>query len=525
MGQGNGWWRGTATAITAVIAMIAGLAILAVPGPASATGRPVVLPGAGPAVATGEPDGAAVERVVSGFAGQAGYPGIAVAITKGDRVVYAGGYGHESTGAAVTATTPMPVASVSKSFTALAVMQLVEAGKVALDAPVRDYLPGFLIADPRGARITVRELLNQTSGITDGTLAEKSLPQPDSPAGAVTRARDATLAAEPGTEHRYTNTNYHLAARLVEVVAGEPFADYLRRHVFEPIGMRATTTIGRTPRDLPGAVREGHVYAYGASVPAAEPERFVNGSDGVITTAEDMAKWLIVQNNAGLAANGTRLVSAGSVAAMHTSSDRRWTYGMGWDTDQKGRAGHSGVWFTYTAHQLLLPGGYGVAVIGNSGIGLGNEGIGSLADELATLVGGGEPAAGAPMRLIIDLALGGLALLSLFLGVRNLRRTRTWAVRFAARRSWRPALRLLPRLVPLALLVTLPDLLGMLVGGGRDINFVQFCYYSVALLTWTAIATVMNLGVLTARVIALARLRRPSGAPPAPATSAQLAAR
>ena len=158
------------------------------------------------------------------FADHGGYPGVAIAITKGDQVVQVGGYGHDSSGAAVTATTPMPVASVSKSFTALAVMQLVEAGKVALDAPVRQYLPDFRIADPRGARITVRQLLNQTSGISDGTLPEKSLPQPDSLAAAVVRARAATLAAEPGTKHVYTNTNYHLAARLVEVVAGEPFA-------------------------------------------------------------------------------------------------------------------------------------------------------------------------------------------------------------------------------------------------------------------------------------------------------------
>ncbi|WP_248961982.1 serine hydrolase domain-containing protein [Sphaerisporangium perillae] len=479
----------------------------------------------GPAFAKGEPDEAAVERVVSGFAGKAGYPGIAVAITKGDKVLYAGGYGHDSSGAAVTATTPMPVASVSKSFTALAVMQLVEAGKVALDAPVRDYLPEFRIADPRGARITVRELLNQTSGITDGTLPEKSLPQPDSPAGAVTRARDATLAAEPGTRHYYTNTNYHLAARLVEVVAGEPFTGYLRRHVFEPIGMRATTTVGQTPRDLPGDVREGHIYAYGASIPTPEPKRFVNGSDGVITTAADMAKWLIVQSGGGLAANGRRLVSTASVTAMHTSTDRRWTYGMGWDTDQKGRVHHGGIWFTYTAEQLLLPGGYGIAVIGNSGIGLGNEGIGALADELAVLVTGGEPSTGAPVRLIVDLTLAGLTLLSLFLGVRNLRRTRAWADRRAARPSWRLVLRLLPRLIPLALLVTLPDLLGRLVGGGRDITFIQLCYYSAALVTWTAVAAVLNVSVLISRVVALARLRRPAGSPPLRDASAQVGAR
>ncbi|MBE1490430.1 serine hydrolase domain-containing protein [Plantactinospora soyae] len=504
MGQDRIWWRGVVAAATV------GLVALAVPGPAFAKEGP---------------DLAAVERLVTDFADQGGYPGIAIAITKGDQVVHVGGYGHDSSGAAVTATTPLPAASLSKSFTALAVMQLVEAGKMALDAPVRGYLPDFRIADPRGARITVRQLLNQTSGITDGTLPEKSLPQPDSLAAAVVRARDATLAADPGTRYSYTNTNYHLAARLVEVVAGEPFAQYLRRHVLDPAGMQASATIDLTPRDLPQDVREGHIYAYGASIPLAEPKRFVNGSDGVITTAEDMAQWLIVQNNAGKSANGVPLVSAESIAAMHTSSDPRWTYGMGWDIDQEGRVRHNGVWFTYTASQLLLPSGYGIAVIGNSGIGLGNEGTDQLADGLATLVAGGKPSSGAPIRLIVDLVVAGLTLLSLLLGLRNLRRTQAWATRLVTRPAWRLVLRLLPRLVPLALLVMLPDLLSQVVAAGRDITFVQLGYYSVALVTWTTVAAAMNLGVLGTRTVALVRLRRSTGTTPVPEASAQLAAR
>ncbi|RQX13486.1 hypothetical protein DDE19_25735 [Micromonospora ureilytica] len=503
MRQVRVWWRGV------VVAATVGLVALAAPSPAFAR------------------DGldlAAVERLVTDFADQGGYPGIAIAITKGDQVVHVGGYGHDSSGAAVTATTPLPAASLSKSFTALAVMQLVEAGKVTLDAPVRDYLPDFRIAAAQGARITVRQLLNQTSGINDRTLPEKSLPQPDSLAGAVVRARAATLAAEPGTKHFYTNTNYHLAARLVEVVAGEPFGQYLRRQVLEPLGMRASTTIDLTPRDLPDNVRAGHVYAYGAAISVSESERFVNGSDGIITTAQDMAQWLIVQNNEGRAANGTRLVSAASIEAMHTSSDPRWTYGMGWNTDQKGRVRHNGVWFTYTASQLLLPSGYGIAVIGNSGIGLGNEGTDQLADGLASLVEGAKPSAGAPIRLVIDLTLAGLTLLSLFLGIRNLRRSQSWAKRLATRPAWRPAVRLLPRLVPLALLVALPDLLGLLYGGGRDITYVQLGYYSLALVTWTAVAAAMNLGVLGARTAALLRLRRPTGTTPVPEAPAQIVA-
>jgi CubicO group peptidase (beta-lactamase class C family) len=472
---------------------------------------PVALAVPAPAYAQGGVDTGAVQRLVTGFIAKAGYPGVAVAITKGDRVLHVAGYGHDSAGAGLTATTPMPIASLSKSFTALAVLQLVGAGKVTLDAPVREYLPDFEVADPRGARITVRQLLNQTSGITDHTLREKSLPQPDSLAAAVVRARVATLASEPGTHYAYTNTNYHLAARLVEVVAGEPFAGYLRRRVFEPLGMPDSTTIDLTPRDLPHDVRQGHVYAYGASIVAAEPKRFVNGSDGVTSTASDLARWLVVQDNAGVAADGTQLVSAQSMTAMHTSSDRRWTYGMGWDTDSDGRVHHNGIWFTYTASALLLPSGYGIAVLGNSGFSLANGGTDQLADGLATLVQDDRSAAPpAPTRLIVDLVLAALTVMSVLLGVRRMRRTPLWAVRASERPLWQPILRLLPRLVPLAALLALPYLLGTIVGGGRDITFRQVAYTAPTLVVWSAVAAAMNTGSLVARLVAMMR-RRPAG--------------
>lgn len=490
--MGVRWWQGV------VLTAAAGMAVLVGTGPATA---------AGPAQAS--PD--AVERVVRDFAGRAGYPGIAVAITHGDHVLYAGGYGHDSSGAPVTATTPMPIASVSKSFTALAVMQLVEAGKVELDAPVTRYLPDFRIDDARGSQITVRELLNQTSGITDMTLREKSLSQPDSLAGAQQRAQRATLATDPGTAYKYTNTNYHLAARLVEVVSGQPFADYLRDRVFGPLGMQSTVSITQTSDQR---VLDGYTYGYGATIAAAEPKRFVAGSDGVITTATDMAKWLIMQNG-----NGPGPVSAANLTAMHTPAEGS-TYALGWERDRDGRVHHNGVWFTYTASQLLLPSGYGIAVLGNSGIGLGNEGTDQLADALAELVTGGTPNKPAPIRLIVDLSLAGLTLLSVALGIRNLRRSGVWARRFATRPLWQPVVRLTPRLIPAVLLVTLPDLLGQVVGGGRDITFVQLVYYTFPLVAWTTVAAVANLCVLVTRVSALAKARHTD----VPAEFAQAAA-
>ena len=94
-------------------------------------------------------------------------PGLAVAIVKGDQIVYAKGYGQaDPAGRPVTPQTPFLIGSNTKPFTALAVMQLVEAGKVELDAPVQRYIPWFRVADEQASRqITVRQMLHQTSGL------------------------------------------------------------------------------------------------------------------------------------------------------------------------------------------------------------------------------------------------------------------------------------------------------------------------------------------------------------------------
>ncbi|MFC1473124.1 serine hydrolase domain-containing protein [Rhodococcus qingshengii] len=454
-----------------------------------------------------ELDRSGIEKYVTDYMDQSGYPGVSIAITHGRDVLMTAGYGHDSTGADMTAETPMPVASVSKSFTALAVMQLVESGAVALDESVQSYLPDFEVDDPRTSKITVRELLNQTSGISDETLREKSLPQPHSLKAAEQRARDATLAEEPGTRHHYTNTNYHLAARLVEVVSQQPFADYLHERVLDPLDMDDTTSIDMTPDDLPRGVSKGHTYLYGISVAAPEPERFVSGSDGLITTADDMAKWLIMQTNEGIATDGERLATPESIDLMRSTPNDQ-PYGLGWDRDQKGRWGHSGVWFTYTAYQMLLPSGYGIAIMSNSGLGLGNESPYLLADGMAAILEGEEPQQIAATRLYIDLVLAAVTLLSFGLGVRTVRRAGAWAARAVRRRWWSIALRLAAWFVPLVLLIALPRLLGSWVGGGRDLTHEQLFLYSPALLIWFGVATTIGVVVVAARLRSLQVARR-----------------
>src|SRR6202023_735803 len=123
--------------------------------------------GADPVFASSGPDYAAIDRYVQDQVNEARIPGLALGIVHGAEVAHVRGFGRaDSGGRPVTPQTPFIIGSISKSFTALAVAQLAEAGKVNLDASVQRYVPEFRLADAqRSAEITVRQLLNQTSGI------------------------------------------------------------------------------------------------------------------------------------------------------------------------------------------------------------------------------------------------------------------------------------------------------------------------------------------------------------------------
>ncbi|MEV4563675.1 serine hydrolase domain-containing protein [Nonomuraea sp. NPDC049419] len=440
---------------------------------------------------------ASVDSYVEHYRAATGLPGVAVAITRKGEVVHTAGYGETATGEPVTAGTPMAVASVSKSFTALAVLRLAEQGKLALDQPVRRYLPEFTMADPRAEKITVRMLLDQTSGMADAAFREKSLPQPDTLHGAVARLRTAKLAADPGTTFSYHNTNYQVAARLVEVVGGRPFADHLAAHVFEPLGMRHTTTFD-TDRDLPGTAR-GHLYVLGRAVALPEPAAFGNGSGGVVSTADDMARWLIAQN-----ADLSGLLSPQGVREMRTGSEPNKDYALGWQlgtTDEGSPVlEHGGDLFTSTAYQVVMPGsGYGIAVMANTGMAFSDAE--TLMRGLVAIVEGGTPQVpgGRPM-LLTDMLFALLTLATVALAARGTVRARRWAARRTGWQRWR----LVPYLAPLVLCATLEPVHRFLARG-RDAAFVQLAYLYPTFMIWLVAAAAAGLTVITARLWSGAR--------------------
>ncbi|MGW0432773.1 serine hydrolase domain-containing protein [Micromonospora sp. NPDC003197] len=486
--------------------------ILVLAGAVTLAASPTPTPPPGPPASV---DASAIDTVVREYRDATGLPGAAVAVTRGNEVVHTAGYGHSPNGDPITAHSPMAVASVSKSFTALAVMQLVEAGRVELDKPVHSYLPEFTMADPRATKITVRQLLNQTSGMSDTTYHSFSRrPVPRSLQEAVATMRTARLAADPGTRWEYHNPNFQVAARLVEVVSGRPFDDYLRQHVFGPLGMADSRT-ANVASDLPPSAR-GHLMILGMAVAVPEPPAFGNGSGGVLSSAYDMAAWLIAHGNQGRGRNGTAIISPAGLTTLHTPSVVSGSYALGWSIETSASGApmieHSGDLFTATAYQALLPAsGYGIAVMANTGL---THGDASALIEriIALLEGTPVPSTGTPLLVIdgvvIDGVLLALAIVTALLAGWGVLRARRWA---AGRRAWLwTVARLVPFLLPLLLFSSIHRVVSVLYRG-RDVAWIQVTYLYPTFMVLLGTAMVGCIAVLVARLLGLARVGRQVG--------------
>jgi CubicO group peptidase (beta-lactamase class C family) len=281
-----------------------------------------------------------VEQVLHDRLAASGIPGAAFVVTHRDGASSAGGVGRIG-GGAVTSRTPFVIGSTSKSFTALAVMQLVDVGAVHLDAPVRRYVPELRLADDQATdSITVRHLLQQTSGLpaaAGGAMLASA--EDGSVADAVRELVDVELSAVPGTRWQYANANYVLAGLVVERASGLAFADYLRTRIFQPLGMTVSFTAIEPARDA--GLGPGHRFWFGIPVgsgPVFRPGLLAAGY--VISTAEDMGRYLRMYLQNGMAADGTRIVSAQGLQLMLTpgpdahlgpwADGRPARYAMGW---------------------------------------------------------------------------------------------------------------------------------------------------------------------------------------------------
>jgi len=324
----------------------------------------------------GTPDLAAIDRYVEAQRGATRLPGLALGIVEGDRIVHLQGFGDAGpSGRPVTPQTPFVLASTTKSFTALAVMQLVEAGKVDLDAPVQRYLPWFRLADPAAsARITVRHLLNQTSGLADPT---ESVTKGDGSDAALEHAVRALSAVQPrhpaGQAFGYSNMNYSTLGLIVQTVSGQSYEDYVRQHVLAPLGM--TNSYSSPVEARRHGLATGHRYWFGRPVAFQMPYSRAAVPAGYLSaSAEAMSHYLIAHLNAGRYQT-TRVLSPAGIAELHRPAikligpDRDIAYAMGWyaeKVDGLSLLWHPGNAPNFHADVLLAPQDrWGVVVLAN----------------------------------------------------------------------------------------------------------------------------------------------------------------
>jgi CubicO group peptidase (beta-lactamase class C family) len=248
-------------------------------------------------------------------------PGLAVAVVRGQEVVYASGFGTTSAeegGVPVTPRTVFRIASTTKPLTGTAVMRLVGDGLLELDRPVRDYLPWLACPEPSAAAvITLRLLLSHTAGLP----GDFRLSGSRDPGALRAWVRDELsryrLLARPGERYEYSNPGLCLAGYLAEAVAGKPYADLMQQLVFDPLGMRRTTFEPTVAMTYPLA--QGHYHEDDGSPRARH--RFSDNAAGypaafAFSTVLDLAAFAVVHLNEGRF-RGERILSPEAVTAMH----------------------------------------------------------------------------------------------------------------------------------------------------------------------------------------------------------------
>lgn len=274
-------------------------------------------------------------------------PGMSLAIVNADAVLFQGSYGEATSGQQ-----PFILGSLSKSFTALAIMQLEEKGLLSLTDRVAQYLPEF----DQTRQTTIRQLLTQTSGLKTSATMENY------------KAYDTPMP------FIYSNQNYNLLGRIVEAVSGESFAEYVQAHIFDPLGMAHSHVDYKSAQAdglIPGSRNYFGLYTH-AQMPYPTDMRsgwMTLPAAYIISCAADMGKYLqwylgdahpevlSVQNRARLYSEGERV-------------NNYCQYGYGWFVEAMGSTKlvkHDGVVENYTAFMLLLPEqGTGIVALTNS---------------------------------------------------------------------------------------------------------------------------------------------------------------
>jgi CubicO group peptidase (beta-lactamase class C family) len=301
-------------------------------------------------------------------------PGVAVGVwTKGKTYLACHGVTDLDQPGPIDPGTPFLVASVSKTFTATAMMRLVGDQRVELHAPVQRYLPEFTLADPAAAaQITVLNLLNHTAG-----LDWRSRDRPDDGDRALGRyveaLRDQQLIAVHGTRVSYSQIGYNIAGRIIEVVTGTSYEDSIATLLLAPLGLRHSTFAPR--ESISGPVSMGHNVSADGAVSVARPwkdTRANNPGGGLAASASDLLAWARFHlGDGGDVVPARELHLMRLPTAKLIGSSLGDAVGIGWflrDIGKVGAFGHAGSGNGQFAEVLVVPEkDFAVVTLANSG--------------------------------------------------------------------------------------------------------------------------------------------------------------
>jgi len=236
---------------------------------------------------------AQIEKVITRIKDQGHYPGVSVLIDKGGVSIYSAAFGETDmeNSLAASVDSAYPIGSITKSFTALAALQLVASGQLDLEAPVNQYLHDFTGS---AKEVRIWQLLNHTSGIPNYTsipiVKDRLKRQKLSREQMVGFFADLPLQFEPGTRFSYTNSGFYLLGLIIEEVSGLSYYQYLQENVWNPLGMTRTYS-GDDEQLIPGRVR-GYEYGSEGFSNASPWHYLVPFSAGsIISTVADLARY------------------------------------------------------------------------------------------------------------------------------------------------------------------------------------------------------------------------------------------
>jgi CubicO group peptidase (beta-lactamase class C family) len=374
-------------------------------------------------------------------------PAMAVIVVDKDKVLFCKTYGG-----CKSEDTPFIIGSMSKSFTALAIMQLAEAGKIDLNKSASEYIDmsRWFRSGEDYKKITVKDLLNQTSGFTT-----------------FQQFGELEIGDRYGSYY-YANANYGLLGLIVEAVSGETYEDYINTHIFKPLGMdHSAVSLDDSKRK---GLIEGYRNWFGLAV-KSEPDfpseikegRWTNVPAGYLSASiADLGRYLQMYLN-----GGQNIASAESIQSMFLDSapcndeDSTHRYGMGWNTSEKMFAHpmiwHEGLVENYTSNMLILPEeGIAVAVLVNMNDYLIGNGL--LGNVAAPLIGE-EREAQPHTYLLMHIALDLICLLTFAVSLFPLLTVRRWRNKEKKVRSY--VIDILRHIILPTLLLLLPAIAGV----------------------------------------------------------------